>query len=172
MGWAYDDPDEWSLENSEFLGEEVHIRDCQPQHQAKHVFRVVPFYSVDHRDGDPAPEPDHDDNLEAREPKEGLTWQAVHDHLTWKVRPTPFISFFTKFDMALRWKNNFLREGAYKVNIFCYDKRGVICLDANALAAELSLVTLERVGKRHYHEYLVLERIPGENCLGVSRFRN
>lgn len=173
MGWVSDD-DEERLDNSEFFREEVALSDYRPQNQAAHVFRVVPFFPVTHHRGGvfAPPEPDYDYHLQARDPYEVPTWQAVHDHLTWEVRPTPFISFFTKFEMALRWKNNFLREGAYKVNIFCYDTRGVTCLDANALAEELSLVTLERVGKRHYHEYLVLKRMPGENCLGVYRFRN
>lgn len=75
--------------------------------------------------------------------------------------------------MASRWKDNFIREGAYRVHIFCYTTKYVPRLrDANELARELSLHTLEKVGKRHYHEYLVPDRISGKDCMGCFVFNS
>ena len=72
--------------------------------------------------------------------------------------------------MANRWKDNILREGAYRVRIFVYNTQHVHLLDANELARELSLHTLEHVGKRHYHEYLVLDRVSGQACMGCITY--
>jgi len=73
--------------------------------------------------------------------------------------------------MALRWKGNFIREGAYLVRIYCYNTENVpLLLDANELAEELGLNTIEDVGKRHYHEYLAFGWISGSECAGVFQF--
>ncbi|KAJ9617235.1 hypothetical protein H2200_000956 [Cladophialophora chaetospira] len=161
MGWASDEEGKGS-NTTDFFNEQVDLAAYSVRVRAPDMFRVVPSYPVGHFRSGPeaAPKPERNNDLFARAPGLDYTWQTVRDHLTWQHVPSPFISFFTKFDMAMRWKNNFINEGAYRVYIFCYTTKFVPhLLDANELARELFLHTLENVGKRHYHEYLVLDRI-------------
>ena len=171
MGWDSDDEKEQSID-PDLLNEEVDLAAYSPRTRSPEMFRVVASYPLGHRRDGPeaAPKPNMHEDIFARAPGMTPTWGAVRDHLRWERVPSTFISFFIKFDMAKRWKDNFLREGAYRVRIFCYNTKNVHLLDANELARELSLHTLEHVGKRHYHEYLVLDRVSGKECMGCITF--
>jgi hypothetical protein len=172
MGSVSEADEEWSDSDDAFWDEIVDMRDYAPRNKSPQMFRAVAWYPANHvRNTTMAPVPYLDNTLIARNPGAPLTWANVRVHLRWYEEPTPFISFFKTFDMALRWKNNFIRAGAYAVRIFCYNTRNVALLDANQLARTLEFNSLEKLGKKHYHEYLAVSTIHGSNCAGFLEFR-
>ncbi|MBV35671.1 MAG: hypothetical protein CMP47_09500 [Rickettsiales bacterium] len=115
----------------------------------------------------PPPEPGKCNSICARDPFQPPTWENVRKHLTWAVTGSPFISFFTSFECAWRWKERYIREGACRVRIFCFNAQNVATLlDGNTLANELGITT-DKVGTRHAFEYLVWGWISGAECAGV-----
>jgi hypothetical protein len=171
MEWS---PDSGGQEHddSEHFRDQIRLEEFYPQNRSRLMFRVVPSFPDNHRHGgaDAAPRPDRNENLFARNPWMLATWGAAWDHLTWRHACTPFISFFSDFNIAVRWKDHFLEDRAYRVQIFCYDTKHIRVLDANLVANDLGLHLQERVGSRHCYEYLVVGRVSGYDCRGVYEF--
>ena len=184
MGW-YDADDTYDGKPDRreiFWRQTVDFQQFAPSRPSRQMFRAIATYPDNHiRSIDNNPQPqqwEHDNNdlwprdvvyaSELFDP----TWKSVYTHLTWREEHTPFISFFSKFDMALRWKDHFIRAGADSVRILCYNTGNVLgkLLDANELAKELELNSLERLGKKHYDEYLIYGGMSGEHCAGVYEF--
>ena len=172
MGWSSDSKEQ-EEDATELFRKVIDLDAFYPRNRSHQMFRVVASFPDSHIRGGPgaAPKPDRHDDIVARDPRMPATWGAAKDHLTWQHSCTPFVSFFTKFDVALGWKNYFIRDGAHRVRIFCYDTKHVpSLLDANELANKLQLHTLEDIGERHHHEYLIVGGMSGRACLGVYEF--
>lgn len=60
---------------------------------------------------------DDDGNMKPRDPWCKNIAQAYKNHLSWKRVGTPFISFFTNWNAALRRRQWMLEQGARKVLI-------------------------------------------------------
>lgn len=139
------------------------------------MFRVVPSWDTHHIKSGPneAPEPARCNSICARAPVLPATWENAYSHLTWKCNPSPFVSFFTDFQTAVRWKDRYLdEENANRVRIFCFNSENVeALLDAKRLADKLGIIGLAKVGTRHDHEYLVWGWIAGNECAGVYEFK-
>ncbi|KAK5206211.1 hypothetical protein LTR41_008080 [Exophiala xenobiotica] len=156
-----------------FWDEIVNFQDFQVENPNLQMFRVIASYPPDNEYSgvNHQPMPEGNDTLYARYPGEPETWGSVLDHLSWTRQPTPFISFFNNFETAIRWKDQFIRKGAYRVLIFCYNTKHVRdLLDAHELAKEIEREQPMRLGNRHQYEYLVCDRIHGRHCAGVYTF--
>ncbi|KAK5552952.1 hypothetical protein LTR46_009027 [Exophiala xenobiotica] len=159
--YNYEEESEEDSEDSEynFWDELVHLPYYQVENPSKQMFRVIGLYPSDSEHGgvNRQPMPDNDNTLFARYPGEPETWGSVWDHFSWKRQPTPFISFFNNFETAMRWKDQFIRKGAYEVHIFCYNTKQVRdLLDAHELAKEIEHISMSTFCKMGYMEAIVL----------------
>lgn len=94
----------------------------------------------------------------SRNPDRRPDLNACHDHLTWRKVTTPFISFFTNWDAALRRRQMMIDEGAKKAVILAVwlDPPTNVVLDAHGIAKMLGL----KDDHLYEHEVLVWRRIP------------
>ncbi|KAI1611306.1 hypothetical protein EDD37DRAFT_610040 [Exophiala viscosa] len=143
----------------------------------KHMYRAVPSYPANHvksgsgRDEAPQTQPGKCNSICARAPEMPATWENAYSHLTWQRKASPFVSFFTNFEIALRWKDDFLARGADRVRVFCFHTEQLeSLLDAKLLADKLGITELPKVGTRHDYECLVWRWVPGDDCAGVYEF--
>lgn len=56
--------------------------------------------------------------MECRHPRAEATAQTLLDHLTWKRKPSPFVSLWTSWPRAFRWANDRAGGGARDVDIW------------------------------------------------------
>jgi len=156
----------------------IDLQVCSPSDRKPLIYRAVPSYPAHHvksgsgRDEAPQTQPGKCKSICARAPGLPATWENAYKHLTWQRKASPFLSFSTNFDWALRWKDIYLDEGADSVRIFCFHTRNLETLiDATTLAKKLGLIGLPRVGTRHGYEYLVWGWIAGSECAGAYEFK-
>ncbi|KAL6249190.1 hypothetical protein RBB50_004253 [Rhinocladiella similis] len=105
-----------------------------------HIFWTIASQPKGHEHGgnNAQSKPDRGYNLCARAPEHHITWNSVHEHLTWKKTPTPFISFLSTMGAVQKWEELFIQAGAYRDQISCYlTESPTMLLDANELAREI-----------------------------------
>ncbi|KAL6791965.1 hypothetical protein J3E68DRAFT_57605 [Trichoderma sp. SZMC 28012] len=103
---------------------------------------------------------DDDGNMVARNPWRTGDAQACSDHLRWRPREGPFISFFTSWNAALRRRQWMLNNGAREVIIVAVWLKGLpLVYDAWRIARDLNLNNLHRFE----NEVLVHGGIPADS---------
>ncbi|KAF4342186.1 6-hydroxy-D-nicotine oxidase [Fusarium beomiforme] len=94
-----------------------------------------------------------DGDMVARNPWCHVNNQVCRDHLEWRGRPGPFVSFFTNWNAALRRRQWMIDNGATEVVIIAVWLRGLSGVyDAYAMARDLGLNNL------HFYRHEVLVR--------------
>ncbi|KAL7909476.1 hypothetical protein GGI35DRAFT_384053 [Trichoderma velutinum] len=110
---------------------------------------------------------DDDGNMIARNPCRTGNAQACEDHLRWRRRKGPFISFFTSWSAAIRRQQWMLDDGVKEVIIVAVWLNGLpLVYDALQIAQDLRLGRL----RRFQNEVLVYGGISADSYRILSVF--
>lgn len=105
---------------------------------------------------------DIDGNLISRDPcSNTISALMFDDHLSWGTRRTPFVSFFSRWDQAVRRREWLIDQGCQNLEIVAFDTANIPTIfDAYEVAQQLGYPYMSRDRRRnlqyHQHEFLAL----------------
>lgn len=114
-------------------------------------------------------------DMTAKDPTRGLDGRAFDDHLSWTRRPTPFLSFFSDWDVALKKRRRMLDKEANNVVIIVIRTEGLRNLySAYDIARRLRYTGNGQDRRRqlgnHFKEFLVVGGIRADEDRILATF--